>query len=310
MHIILSLTTADNAFGRFGAHSLPQQSLAELLVQGLADVAIAKDKGGNFIDIEEWSIFTFDDAGSITHIQMHVKGLQQILREAALGTRRHGLRTITRESFKSGGSIDLKYCPASVTHISIRRMVLDGSITTEVLPRGLTALDLTSNRFMWAFEIGGLPETAEYINISYNRFIGSLDLPALPRRMREFHANMNNFSGTIVLTRLPETLEVLRLGRNTLSGEIMASDLPKGMRYVALSANFFDGEYVTVAEGAVFHRFEIDGIFRGRVVTPSGVACAPGGLVLNDRARAPVTQDDDEAFAYAEYLRGRGEFDL
>ena len=109
MQLLYLLRTADSdSVGRFNTDSLPQKALIELLVENLAEVSIAKDAEDKFIDIEKWSIFTFDAAGSITHIQMMGRSLRDLFRATQMG--RNIPRTIERNSFDKGGEIDLQYC--------------------------------------------------------------------------------------------------------------------------------------------------------------------------------------------------------
>ena len=273
--LCILLNAADDAIGRFNNLCIPQQSLIEMLFLGIEDIGIAKDKDGDFIPIEDWSIIKFDSNGDVIAIECsgeEILDLYDSFDDSEIEE-----RSIRKSQFNIGGSVALEYLPASVRSVSLENMEISGSIETENLPGGLRAMNLYQNCLSGNFEVSGLPQKIEYIDISYNLLTGTLDSGAMPGSLRTFHAKNNNFHGSVILTALPGKLCELGLSGNDLSGEIILRNIPDALKTVELSFNNFEEDRI-VAEPHEFRFFEVDKAFEGKVVNPEGECINLKGL--------------------------------
>ena len=276
------LFSIDSQCGKFDKALLPQQSMMELLVQGFDDVGIAKDKQGNFIPIEEWSILEFGADGTITDIEIDAS--EYMAQLYLIQCTRDPLR-ITEICFDAGGSIDFQFVPGTVTSLTIIALALHGKLNTLDLPRGLCYLNLMLNEFLSEFSTAGLPEPTEHVDISDNRFEGSLLLSALPPNVVHFRAPNNGFSGALIFRALPECIDSLILYRNQFCGKIDVSAIPPSLTILELYGNCWGADSVIVRQGQCFKKFKIDDMFRDHFIDQNGEPCAPRGICLTSLGR-------------------------
>ena len=234
------------AIGRADKHSMPHQTLMEMLVIDLQDKNCFRDKNGDFHDITLWKGVTLTQDGEVDSIDLHFYVHFSCFDDSdnednddedpdAVGV------------VRPGGSIDLQWIPSSVTDFRTSDLNLAGSIDTLTLPRELNDLNLENNCFSGTFNAAGLPQSVHMLNVSHNQFCGSLDLTSLPQKLRVFDVSHNDFSGSINLSSLPTKLNALLLQDNRLSGSIDLRFLPRKLLNCRLEQNKFEQEVVVFA---------------------------------------------------------------
>ena len=252
---------------RFHKAYVSQQTLCELLVSDMDDVAIAHDNTGAFIDISKWSVLTFDADGDVEAIAMHGNCVFAWLR---CGATNNADRSIEKDCFAAGGSIDLQYVPPTVKSIEVLYLALRGTVDTAQLPDALVELHLDHNHFRGSFETEGLPRTLWSLLLSSNAFTGRLHLHTLPETLYTLDASCNDFSGEIDLSALPRGLTELNLVQNHLSGKLKAVNIPKTLKRVWMYDNDFDCDALVITAGHEFDFFEVDESFAGKIFSPCG----------------------------------------
>ena len=216
---MLSLLSADPSLGRFDISSLSDQTLMEMLVDGMQPDTKSQyhDDEGNFKDISAWENIECTE-GRVTDITFYAHA-------------------------HSDAQYPFEYIPRLVELFHVERSNIHGTLDTSVLPSGLTQFSVNSNRLQGEIAFKTFPQNLKHVDISVNLFEGSIMLGDLPPKLTFFDAIMNEFSGNISLDSLPETLEDVKLSANKLTGELHIKRLPSAMRNLFLNANSFSGEF-------------------------------------------------------------------
>ena len=268
MFFLLPIHAIDSMAARFDKLILTQQSLMELLVENLRDVAIAKDDSGDFIPIEDWSILKFDDDGNVKEITMdetHVENYGNLFASIKED------RSIEEGGFDLGGTIDFQYVPSTALSLAIRDLEFEGTIETAQLPGGLEFLSLTGNKLTGTFCVEHLPKNLRKIFICGNKFCGDLRVDCMPPAVERFDAGDNQFSGEVDLSRLPSKLAMLDISENMLTGSIALLNLPKTLQTVRLHKNAFDANVPMIIDKHHNLSFlRVDKRFRSQVQLTNG----------------------------------------
>ena len=195
--------------GRVDRASLSQQTLMELLIQGIENKKkITKE---NCSDIEYWDRLTFDEDGDVTRIDWVVFGLR--------------------------GKIDLQWLPSTVKYFQITFNALKGSVDLSHLPTKLESVFLDNNSFQGTLDLKALPGPLVTLSASRNQFSGSPCLVCLPPKLRVLMLAHNSFSGSLDLTSLAAALTYLNLASNQFEGHVHFGALPDSLSMLNLSEN-------------------------------------------------------------------------
>ena len=226
---MLTYITADNSIGRFDISSLSDQTLMEMLVEGMGEYSQQdyKDENGDFKYVCEWGAYTCTD-GRVTDVYFN-----------------H--RTFHFEQFP------FEYAPPLAKRISIQNGNLHGTLDTSTLPPKLVNFIVCRNKLHGPLNFQSFPRTLCHINIASNNFCGSCALADLPDGLGLFRANFNKFSGELALEKLPREICEIELRRNELSGSIRIEKFPpmtSSNLLIDLRTNHFVGDVVIIGEAA------------------------------------------------------------
>ena len=233
MHAFLvkSLFTSDSA-GRFDVNSLSQQTRMELLAAEFGNSSCIRDDAGDFLPVDQWEGLDFDSDNNVAAI----------------------LFTPDYTDFTNGGTVNLSYCPSTITDIEITELDLDGTIETASLPRSLSRLLVSMNRLKGRFTLSGLPASVTDVKIDHNLFEGSLDLENAPPLLLCLDVSHNRFLGTLnmpTVTIGPNAtiIRTLDVSNNAFSGGINLEYAR--VKALNLYANDFSAETLTLGRSPV-----------------------------------------------------------
>ena len=217
MNLMRVLPAIDSALGRLDIDSLSDQTLMELLIEGIEEdwkVRFEDSDQEDLRAIEEWDTLGFDADGKVERIHM---------------------------SAGAGGSVAFQYLPKSVKEVDFSECMLTGSVEVSLLPDGLELFNVMLAGLSGTFDFAELPSHLVVCDISDNSFHGSADFTNLPAGLTELELRSNNFTGTLSPTALPKGLAVLGLNDNSFHGSLQFSTLPRSMYEFRASDNEFSG---------------------------------------------------------------------
>ena len=216
----LGFVSVDASLGRIDYSSFSDQTLMELLIDGLSEDSkyLFQDGDGAYKDVCDWII-----------VECHAEGNVNVVRCGFV---------------QLEGSISTECMPPNITDFDLSSRGLSGSCQVRRLPKSLTSLRIDENKFEGTVDFTGFPEKMHTIVLYSNRFHGSCGFTALPEPLTHLNISHNAFSGAIRLDRLPQGLQCLNLRGNKLSGRIRLLQPPGNLRYVNLSDNAFSGTAV------------------------------------------------------------------
>ena len=212
--LIPTVLSIDTNLGRFDYNSLSEQTLMELLIDGLTEKSKRKyqDSNGMYLDVCDWKGLSFDKDGNVTAIEL-------------CGT---------------FGSIQVAFLPPKVTRFDLYSAHVKGSIDTHSLPDELQAMFISEIGFHGTVDFQRIPRKVLNLGIAINRFTGTADLQNLPPNIEGLWMQENNFSGDLNLKTLPATLKYLNISKNAFSGEFCLEHAPEGLRYLDAQENNFE----------------------------------------------------------------------
>uniref|UniRef100_A0A7S4UQ14 Leucine-rich repeat protein n=1 Tax=Paramoeba aestuarina TaxID=180227 RepID=A0A7S4UQ14_9EUKA len=217
----LVLSSDSATLGRLDYASLSQQTLLEMVIDGITfkQYICREDEGTS--EIQNWIGLTFNNEDE-TLIEVDWSE--------------------TNTDGPLEGSISLEWLPATVKKFDLRVNRVEGSANLTHLPEALKSLDLSENHFAGEIKLDSLPEHIEELLLHENVLTGPLNLTSLPDSLRELNLGGNHFSGSVDLTGLPESMKILVLAENQLSGAINLMHLPHQFSGLLLAGNKFEGE--------------------------------------------------------------------
>ena len=220
MYTLIFLCSADPLLGRVDYHSLSDQLLMEMLIEGLSKKSKRKYQHHNrmYLDVCDWGCVKCDADERVIKISENGENMR--------------------------GSLQLCYIPPKVMHLRMTWKKLTGPIDLAQLPQFIEKLELYNNRFCGSVNLTKLPERTTNISLGNNRLTGSVDLAHLPAGLQKLSLQANQFTGTIVLTKLPESIKYLSISNNQLSGDFIATNLPRGLTALFARANQFSEKAV------------------------------------------------------------------
>ena len=217
--ISTAILCVDQALGRLDNHSLSDQALMEMLIDGMEEEhkELYQDENGNFLDVCEWEgIECADDRVEYLFL---------------------AFRKFTEKPFP------FNFIPPHVQTFRASDCNLHGTLETGVLPSGIKLLNVESNALHGTLSLKAFPRAMEKIWVTWNALTGSLVLSDLPQSLKKFGADFNKFCGEIDLNDLPPALENLSIGGNALTGSINIESLPDSIRHIDLSENAFSKDF-------------------------------------------------------------------
>ena len=250
---LLKLSVVDSSIGRCSIITLSDQTLMELLIEGLTQDSKKQYQSddGAFTDCCQWPGVICNHDGDVKQFT----------------------------AFQSiSGNLSLDFIPRCLNSIIIvsawNAEPVKGICDTQALPSGLEYFYIASNAFEGKFDMTKLPQTLISCNIDRNKFCGDCDLRVLPLQLESLRANTNKFSGSIYLGGLPSTLTALYLHENSLSGEIFLENLPRNLKYCDISSNSFSGQFKLLnPPETLLTMFAWDNNFEGTAVVESSARC-------------------------------------
>ena len=268
MHI--ALLAVDPALGRLDYDSLSDQTLMEMLIDGMIEWQMKhfQDKNGNFLDAGEWHFVTITD-GRVTAI------------------------TASYHQF-STKQFPFWFIPPHVKKFRLDQCQLHGTLDPSLLPRELRVFNVSTNALHGTISFKGAPQSLQEMCIFGNAFSGSLAVEDLPQTMRDFNAGKNQFSGEISLNDLPPALERLQLTNNALTGSINIERPPEYLSRLHLRNNSFSGDF---RMSEVPHSLDVVDVksnpLSGKIILGKATGERPFRLLIDDLASV-VDENGDE----------------
>ena len=252
----LKLITADPSLGRLDYGSLPDQTLMELLIEGMADKQkkFLQDDKGNFKDACGWYMHKCTD-DRVTHIYFY---------EREMSWKQFPFQFIPPlvESFfvtlsSVRGTLDTAVLPPKLRMFDVSENKLEGQLNFKAFPRELTEISIAWNSFHGSCALGDLPDSLVDFTATQNKFSGEISLNHLPSAMKTLVLNRNSLMGPVHIYKLPEAMRVIDLGHNALSGVFRLMECPPDLDYVSVDANPLDGTVVLLCRAEEM-RFELN----------------------------------------------------
>ena len=240
------LLCSDPNLGRVDYNSLSDQTLMEMLIDGLDEETKEKfqDTDKMYLDVCEWDFVKCDADNRVVEICARSKLSGSIQLQYTPPKVTH-FRLVWSQS-NVHGTIDLTHLPEAIQKISITGTQLSGSIDLEQLPHGMLVLSLISNCFTREINLSSLPGRMKKLTLSDNKLTGSINLTQLPQDLENLYLHSNQFQGSINLTQLPGSLQDLFLNNNQLSGSLYLGALPQAMVRIKLQNNSFSGSFIAM----------------------------------------------------------------
>ena len=220
----LRIAAIDPALGRLNYESLSDQTLMEMLFDGLntKDKRRLQDGNGSYADACEWKY------GFHIAVQCTDELVTQIFMKA---------RSFSSKPFP------FNFIPPKTRSFTVKDCGIQGTLETALLPVHLSKFSVADNKLYGTIDFQAFPNTIQCIYIYGNAFSGSCVLADLPRTVVVFNAKKNNFCGSLSLDQLPLAMEMLIVSENNFTGSIDIARLRRRVEHVDLSQNAFSGDF-------------------------------------------------------------------
>ena len=222
MHVLTIILAVDPNLGRVDCHSLSDQTLLEMLYEGLSESTkrCFQSMDGTYFEVCTWEGVTCDDDERVVEIGKCASLLIDC-------------------PYSTSPSLELRYIPPKVRSINFMWSKLTGSADLTSLPKHMEKIDLKFNELSGSVELTQLPQTMEFLELLSNKFTGTVGLRHLPEGMKYLSIGGNRLSGSVHLDHLPIALEEICLQGNSFTGSFIATNLPKNLRELAAEGNTF-----------------------------------------------------------------------
>ena len=220
----LWIIASDSSLGRIDKASLSDQTLMELVVDGLKGYKrILQDEHGIYLDVWEWPDIECNPENQVTKISYYDL---------------------------TGGELALDFLPPLIKQFQVvcfsedESSKVHGTLNTSKLPSNLESLILSNNKFYGTVDMTTLPANLTSLGLIRNEFTGSCDFTALPAGLLIIDIRTNKFSGSLRIDALPPNMEGFLVGTNEFSGSLGFEKLPKApFLEIDISAAKFSGEF-------------------------------------------------------------------
>ena len=237
---MLYLNFADlQGLSRVGFSSLSDQTLLELLIEGIHEAKFLTQDRCDIEPIEMWKGVFFDDVTGFVS-QIHWSGLCGS-GSISLNHLPASLLAIDISSNSLTGTVDVALLPHVMTFLSLWGNYFHGSIEFRALPPDLTALFISNNNFTGGMDLAKLPEFLDLCSTEFNKFSGEVDFMNLSEELTEIEVNSNCLHGSVTLSALPHALTILNIGCNNFEGNLDLVHLPDAPQYLNAEENKFTG---------------------------------------------------------------------
>ena len=202
MHAVAFLQIADSHLGRVDYTSLSDQTLMELLIEGIEEESkrTYQNDDRTFKNVCEWPRVQCDSEERVVRF----KGTPNMK-----------------------GAIELTHIPPKAESFYLLGFNLKGTLNTQCLPQSLENFSISMNHFDGTVDFVSLPEALVDFNIHKNAFHGSANFKKLPRKLESMTLHSNNFSGEIFLRNLPPNINFLNISENAFTGDFCLQNSPK-----------------------------------------------------------------------------------
>ena len=221
---MLALLSADPSLGRIDYNSLSDQTLMEILFDGLdaESKAMNQDESGSYLNIAEWNGLFCDSESRVL--------------------------VINKPHDRSNGSIPLEFIPPMVENYEMNNMEATGTLDTCRLPKRLRFFSIAYNAYFGTVNFQTIPERVTNFEINDNAFSGTCDLTSLPQTLLVLCINRNKFCGGLAMDNLPPRIESLLANENQFTGTVCLSNLPRAMFEINISDNALEGQFILTNE--------------------------------------------------------------
>ena len=237
----------DPALGRIDYKSLPDQTLMELLVEGMnaESKKALQDENGHYKDISDWGVATRSENDRVSEVLLSGRPFNETQFPFALIP---PLVTYFEASDSElSGTLDASVLPADLVDFCISTNKLHGSVECKAFPRKMNRIYIDENNFSGILALCDLPDTLNEFYATANKFSGEISLNDLPAALEELMLDENELSGTVRIDRLPEQLRCFSLGDNKLSGDFALFDFPETLCSINVRNNPWSGTMVLPA---------------------------------------------------------------
>uniref|UniRef100_A0A7S4KSB0 Leucine-rich repeat protein n=1 Tax=Paramoeba aestuarina TaxID=180227 RepID=A0A7S4KSB0_9EUKA len=199
---MLSLTfvsTADPSLGKIDKTTMSQQTLMELLIDGITNKAIICGSAEDPWNIANWEGISLNHSGEVTRIEW--------------------------SWYDPDGSLALEWLPSTVEKFEVFHSIfsatwLTGTINLTSLPDLMESLSLYGSNLTGEVALRSLPSKMEILDLRNNKFFGAVDLRSLPSTLDTLRLSRNDFEGVTDFSRLPTALVMLDISNTRLEGVI------------------------------------------------------------------------------------------
>ena len=213
-HLHLVIVEPAENLGRINYDCMTQQTLMELLVQGIYDKDRFLSADGTFLDLKYWEgIECTPDGGNVKRIEWSLY-------------------------FHKAGTIDLQWVPPTVERIDLFGSLLHITNFDKLTP-SLEKFNYGNNEVRDKMQNFQLPENLRSIRLQDNFISGTVDLGDFPFNLRVFDADGNDLHGTLDLDKLRSPIKEVGLANNNFEGMIFFDSLPATLKELRLGENRF-----------------------------------------------------------------------
>ena len=268
--MLFRILAADiQGIARADKSSLPQQTLMELMVQGISKEKLEStftDASGNFHDYTTWECVSCDENDNVYQVCKMSVNYRGLNLEYVPST----VRRIIFMSAQLDGTVPWGALPPALEKLNLAVNFLEGSARLDLLADSTQRVNIARNSLTGSLLLEKLPKSPIELIAFKNNFSGSVNLSSVPPKCVEIDATWNNLTGGLDITALPDGFQKIGLGSNLLSGDINFRTMPDSMKDIDLEDTAFSGDIVFGEMPASFKRLMISSPHPIRIVNAAG----------------------------------------